>query len=279
PMENRFAFCRAINSLLLYRAIRTEIVRRGSIPHVLLTNSPFFSLPFTWLPSRLRVYDAMDELVRFSWAPPDAASQERLVIAQADLVTAGTLSLARAKAHEYEDLVDRVEYIGCGADARHFSPPGPDAPKPVDIYDLPRPIVGFFGAINERVDPVVLEALARAMPEASIVLIGPVYKGFHQSGHEGQGREDTPDLRKFGNIHFLGPKPYAQLPACLAAFDCAIVPYRLTDGIEFVQPVKVLEYLAGGKPVVSTAIPDVVEIYGHLVRIGRSPRDFVQKAR
>ncbi|HUT25988.1 MAG TPA: glycosyltransferase, partial [Sumerlaeia bacterium] len=132
---------------------------------------------------------------------------------------------------------------------------------------LPRPIVGFFGAINERLDADLLTGLAERMPEASIVLVGPIYRRFG-------------GLREAPNVHSTGLKPYAELPRYLAAFDCAIVPYRLDAGIEFVQPVKILEYLAGGKPVVSTAIPDVAALYSDTVRIARGgPEDFVRQVR
>ena len=270
PAENRFRFVAVLNDLILYDALRREIRRRGAPPQVLMTNSPLFQRVFSWIPARVRVYDAMDELVRFPWAPADAAQRESRLAAQCDLITTGTLSLERLKKAQYGDATREIRYVACGVDAEHFAPPSASTSVPEDLAHLPRPILGFFGAINERVDPAVIESLARDWPEASIVLIGPIYRAFAESVER---------LRERRNVHFLGPKRYADLPRYLAAFDCALISYRLTDGIEFVQPVKVLEYLAGGKPVVSTCIPDVVELYGHLVRTAESPEAFVAMAR
>ncbi|HPS03529.1 MAG TPA: glycosyltransferase, partial [Candidatus Sumerlaeota bacterium] len=264
PFENRFRLIRWLNHLILYQQLRQVILIRGQIPSVLLTNSPFFSETFTWLPASLRVYDIMDALTRFPWAPDDAEEQERLTLEQADLVTTGTLSLLRAKQREYPHLADRIHYVACGVDVEHFSQTPDLSPQPpTDLASLPRPILGYFGAINERLDTQLLAGLAREMPEASLVLIGPTYGRF-------------PEFLGHPNIHLLGPKPYAELPRYLAAFDCALVPYRLTQGIEFVQPVKVLEYLAGGKPIVSTRIPDVVELYGSLVHLADTPQAFAE---
>ncbi|MBN1867992.1 glycosyltransferase [Candidatus Sumerlaeota bacterium] len=270
PGENRFRVVRFLNDLIVYDALRREIRRQGGPPQILMTNSPFFERVFSLLPARVRIYDAMDELVRFPWAPADGPARERRLAAQCDLIATGTLSLERLKKEQFGDLCPEIRYVACGVDADRFAPRAGDESPPEDIAHLPQPILGFFGAINERVDPDVLETLAAAWPEASIVLVGPVYRTFAESAKR---------LRAHRNVHFLGPKPYADLPRYLAAFDCALVPYRLTQGIEFVQPVKVLEYLAGGKPVVSTAIPDVAELYGGLVRTADSPEAFVAQAR
>ncbi len=264
PFENRFRLIRWLNHLILYQHLRHVILERGQVPSVLLTNSPFFSETFTWLPASLRVYDIMDALTRFPWAPGDAEEQELLTLEQADLITTGTLSLLRAKQQEYPHLADRIHYVACGVDAEHFSQASNQSLQPpVELAHLPRPILGYFGAINERLDTDLIAGLAERMPEASLVLIGPIYGRF-------------PDFQGHSNIRLLGPRPYADLPRYLAAFDCALVPYRLTQGIEFVQPVKVLEYLAGGKPVVSTHIPDVAELYGSLVHLADTPQAFAE---
>jgi glycosyltransferase involved in cell wall biosynthesis len=187
------------------------------------------------------------------------------------------------KEREYEDLISKANYVACGVDAPHFAAQfSPDA-VPADIRSLPRPVIGYFGAINERMDPEILLHLSEQMPKASLVLIGPVYQRFRsfpapgEAGAKGESAHSI--LRKRPNVHFLGAKSYDILPAYLSAFDCAIVPYRLVDGVEFVQPVKILEYMAGGKPVVSTAIPDVVKFYAGVIRVASDKEDFVQKVR
>lgn len=259
PFERRLPFFHALNDLIVTYAMRQEIARRAGPPTVLLSNAPGFERPFLWTPAGVRVYDAMDELT--AGLPRRIAHAEARMAAGADALTAGTLSVARRKGqHWHKD----VRYIGCGVDVDRFS--RADAPIPGEIANLPGPILGFFGALNERIDEDILATLARRMPTASVVLIGPLYRRF-------------PALERLGNVHFLGLKPYARLPAYLAHFDVALVPYRLEDGGAYVQPVKVLEYLAGGKPVVSTAIADVAELYSRVVHVARDPEDFARAVR
>lgn len=269
PGEGRFPWVRRLNGLVIFDCLQREMRRRGRVPEVLFSNTPFYAAPFTWLPARVRAFDVMDEVVRVPWAPSDAPRLERLVLGESDVITAGTQSVTRAKTEQHSEWIEAVRYIPCGVDAERFAPPEGkrSAGTPEDVASLPRPIIGFFGAVNERLDPDLLAALADRIPEASIVLVGPIYRRFG-------------GLREAPNVHFTGLKPYAELPRYLAAFDCAIVPYRLDAGIEFVQPVKILEYLAGGKPVVSTAIPDVAALYSDTVRIARGgPEDFVRQVR
>lgn len=280
PFENRSGMIRAINTFIVFRSMQKEIKSRGRIPTVLMTNSPFFALPFSWLPARVRAYDVMDELVRFGSAPPNSEGMERLVVSQSDVVTTGTWSLSQLKQRQYEDILPEAHYVACGAEAAHFAREFSEDEIPDDIASLPKPIIGYFGAINERMDPELLLSLSEKMPKASIVLIGPVYQRFRSyriKGKNGEALLTYPLLKQKPNVYFLGMKPYEELPKYLAAFDCAIVPYRLSDGVEFVQPVKTLEYMAGGKPVVSTAIPDVVKFMKDLVRVGETHDDFVQK--
>jgi hypothetical protein len=155
PFENRFRPIRWLNHLILYQEMRRIILKQGQIPAILLSNSPFFSETFTWLPASIRVYDIMDALTRFSWAPDNAEEQERLTIEQADLVTTGTLSLWRTKQKEYPHLADHIHYVACGVDAEHFSRLAEiSVQPPVELTRLPRPILGYFGAINERLDSI-----------------------------------------------------------------------------------------------------------------------------
>ena len=259
PLASRWRWVRWLNTLLVLDALIDETNRRGGAPERLLANSPEFWAPFLLMPARVRVCDVMDELTRMPGAG-DAAARERWMMRGADAVTAGTRSVARLKE---ERARVAVRYVACGVDAARFAQAGEPA---ADLVRLPGPVLGFFGALNERIDEALVARLARAMPEASVALIGPKYRSF-------------PELEVLANVHFLGMRRYEDLPVCLAAFDVALVPYRLSDGVEFVQPVKVLEYLAGGKPVVSTAIPDVAELYGETVRIADSAEAFLRGVR
>jgi len=131
------------------------------------------------------------------------------------------------------------------------------------VSSLPGPIVGFYGVIDERIDFHLLESMATLRPDWSFVLVGPVVK------------IDERDIVHSPNIHYLGMRSYQELPRYLAAFDAAILPFARNDATRFISPTKTLEYLAGGKPVVSTPIKDVVDLYGDVVELASSAEEAV----
>ena len=209
------------------------------------------------------VYDCMDELANFRFAPPELLPLEEQLMQRAHLVFAGGYSLYEAKrdrhAHVYPfpSSVDRGHFVGarsCGDD-------------PVPQRELPRPRFGFCGVIDERIDLGLLADLADARPEWSIVMVGPLAK---------IGDEDLP---RRANIHYLGSKSYAELPVYLGGWQVALMPFALNEATRFISPTKTPEYLAAGLPVVSTPITDVVRQYGDIeaVRIAGSPQEFVDE--
>lgn len=200
------------------------------------------------------VYDCMDELSLFLGAPPELLERERALMDRADLVFTGGYSLYEAKRSRHHAVFPFPSSV----DVEHFSMAGrPREPEPEDQRHIPRARLGFFGVIDERMDLELLEKLAIERPEYQIVMIGPVVKI----------SED--ELPRLPNIHYLGPKAYAQLPLYLSGWDVALMPFALNDATRFISPTKTLEYIAGGKPVVSTAVRDVVLPYGQkgIVRI------------
>jgi UDP-galactopyranose mutase len=207
------------------------------------------------------VYDAMDELSKFKFAPAQLLDLERELLKRADIVFSGGSSLYEAKkdrhanVHCFPSSVDRVHFLK--ARARQFDP--------ADQEDLPKPRLGFYGVIDERFDTGLLDRIAETRPDWSFVIIGPVVKI----------SED--ELPRRANIHYLGPKTYAELPAYLSGWDVALMPFAMNESTQFISPTKTPEYLAGGKPVVSTPIKDVVRHYGHLegVKIASTPEEFV----
>jgi glycosyltransferase involved in cell wall biosynthesis len=209
----------------------------------------------------LTVYDAMDELSKFKFAPVKLLDLEQELIDRADIVFTGGSSLYEAKkdrhpnVHCFASSVDRCHFIK--ARARQF--------EPGDQEDLPRPRLGFYGVIDERFDTSLLDAVAAMRPIWSFVMVGPVVK------------ISEADLPKRPNIHYLGSKTYAQLPAYLSGWDVALMPFAMNESTQFISPTKTPEYLAGGKPVVSTPIRDVVRHYGQLegVKIASTPEEFV----
>jgi UDP-galactopyranose mutase len=219
-------------------------------------------LPFSkHITPEVTVYDAMDELSKFKFAPEHLLSYEQELIDRADVVFTGGASLFEAKKHRHDNVhcfpssVDRTHFVK--ARARQFDP--------ADQEDLPRPRLGFYGVLDERFDTELLDKVAEMRPEWSFVMVGPVVK---------IAPEDLPHRP---NIHYLGPKTYAELPAYLAGWNVALMPFAMNESTEFISPTKTPEYLAGGKPVVSTPVKDVVRTYGELqgVRIAADAESFV----
>ena len=207
------------------------------------------------------VYDCMDELANFRFAPPDLIQLERELLDAADVVFTGGYSLYEAKRERHRN----IHPFPSSVDSAHFAIARDAAEDPADQRDLPGPRLGFYGVIDERMDLALLATLADARPDWSIVLVGPVVK------------IDPADLPRRPNLHYLGGKSYAELPLYLGGWDVALMPFAINDSTRFISPTKTPEYLAGGRPVVSTPIVDVVRHYGELeaVRIAASPEAFV----
>jgi glycosyltransferase involved in cell wall biosynthesis len=219
-------------------------------------------LPFSkHLTPDVTVYDAMDELSKFKFAPEHLLDYEQELIDRADLVFTGGSSLYEAKkdrhpnVHCFPSSVDRAHF--CKARARLFDP--------ADQEDLPRPRLGFYGVIDERFDTELLAKVAEMRPNWSFVMVGPVVKISEE------------DLPKRPNIHYVGGKTYGELPSYLSGWDVALMPFAMNESTQFISPTKTPEYLAGGKPVVSTPIRDVVRHYGQLegVKIADNVDDFI----
>jgi glycosyltransferase involved in cell wall biosynthesis len=152
--------------------------------------------------------------------------------------------------------------IGHGVDFEVFANAEESTFIPEDIVDIPKPIVGFFGEISTKTsDFTLLEHIARQLPEMSLVLVGPI-------------SADVSVLRAYKNIYFLGQKKYEEIPHYGKVFDVAIMPWNKNKWIEFCNPVKIKEYLALGKPVVSTYYPEI-EPYSDIVYVARSYEQFI----
>ena len=197
------------------------------------------------LSSSVVVYDCMDELSCFLGAPPSLRLREEELFAAADVVFTGGMSLFEAKRKQHGN----VHAFPSSIDVAHFKS-GLAAADPADQAAIPHPRVGFFGVLDERFDLKLLAEVAGLRPQMQFVLIGPVVK------------IDPAQLPQSANIHYLGGKSYAELPAYLANWDAAVLPFAHNNATRFISPTKTPEYLAAGKPVVSTSIRDVVADYG-----------------
>ena len=219
-------------------------------------------LPFSrQVESVCTIYDCMDELANFRFAPPRLLPLEQELLDSADLVFTGGFSLYEAKksrhpaVHPFPSSVDRA----------HFAQARGELEEPVDQKLSSRPRFGFYGVVDERMDLELIARVADAHPDWSLIIVGPVVK------------IDTAELPVRANIHYLGGKKYEELPAYLGGWDVALMPFAINDSTKFISPTKTPEYLAGGRPVVSTPITDVIRHYGDLdgVFIAGSPEDFV----
>lgn len=247
------------------RALLDELLGSHAIrSYVLWVYSPM-ALGFAdHLRPAATVYDCMDELANFLGAPPALRERERELFRRADLVFTGGHSLYEAKREQHH----AVHAFPSSIDAAHFGQARAPQGDPPDQAGIPRPRLGFFGVIDERLDIELLDGAAALRPDWQFVMIGPVVK------------IDPARLPRRPNIHWLGQKSYKELPAYIAGWDLAIMPFARNDATRFISPTKTPEYLAAGRPVVSTSIRDVVRPYGDngLVAIADTPEEFVVAA-
>jgi UDP-galactopyranose mutase len=213
-------------------------------------------LPFSrHLDVACTVYDCMDELANFRFAPPRLLEFEGELFERADLVFTGGYSLFEAKREHHPS----VHPFPSSVDIAHFSQ-ARAIPTENTI-----PTFGFYGVLDERFDIDLLAAVADARPDWRLIMVGPIVK-------------ISPDeLPKRDNILYPGAASYEDLPGLLAEWDVALMPFAINDATRFISPTKTPEYLAAGKPVVSTPVRDVVRHYGRLegVRIAATPEEFV----
>jgi glycosyltransferase involved in cell wall biosynthesis len=247
------------------------LIRRALDEHPLLAGR--FEQPVQWFYSPMPapgylgkfggpgiVYDCMDELANFRFAPPDIADRERFVMSKADVVFTGGYQLFESKSRHH----DNVHFYGCGVDVEHYAKARAEETRvPDSVASLAGPVFGYFGVIDERLDYELVAALAERFPEASVVMAGPFAK------------IDPDALPKHPNIHWLGQQKYDDLPSLVKGFDVCLMPFALNEATKYINPTKTLEYMAGGKPVVSTAIADVVRNFTPIVQVAHSPQEFV----
>jgi UDP-galactopyranose mutase len=207
------------------------------------------------------VYDCMDELSAFAGAPRQLRSLEDALFRHADVVFTGGQSLYEAKRLRHRN----VHAFPSSVDVAHFARARANRCEPADQIGIPPVRLGFYGVIDERIDYDLIRGVAAAQSDWSLVMVGPTAK------------VDVAALPRAQNIHYLGPKQYADLPSYVGGWDVAILPFARNEATRFISPTKTPEYLAAGRPVVSTSIRDVIRPYGQrgLARIADSVSDFV----
>lgn len=222
------------------------------------------ALSFTnHIESHCVVYDCMDELSAFKGASKALKDWEAQLFKRADVVFTGGQSLYEAKQHQHPN----VHAFPSSIDVAHFAQAKSISLDPPDQACIAHPRLGFYGVIDERMNLALIDGIAQARPDWQLLLIGPIAK------------IDPSALPRRSNIHYLGSKSYQELPHYIASWDVALLPFALNESTRFISPTKTPEYLAAGKPVVSTSIRDVVRPYGEagLVHIADSVEAFIEK--
>ncbi|MCZ7572125.1 MAG: glycosyltransferase [Ardenticatenaceae bacterium] len=211
------------------------------------------------LPADVVVYDVMDELASFKYAARDLPQREAQLLARADVVFAGGRSLYEARRGRHPQIYQFLS----GVDPDHFAQAlSPVTEVAAEIAGLARPILGYYGVIDERIDLGLLRALAAQHPDWSIVMVGPVSK------------IEAGELPRLPNLHYVGQQPYERLPNFLKGFDVCLMPFAVNDATRSISPTKTLEYMAASKPIVSSPIPDVVANWGDVVQLAATPVEF-----
>lgn len=205
----------------------------------------------------LSLYDIQDNYSAFSWAPKNIVEMEIRLFKKVDIVFTGTDALREKNIANHNNIT----FFPCGVEFDHFSKT--DFSKtPDDIKNLKSPILGYFGLIDNRIDIDLLEYMATKHPEWNIFMIGPV-------------DENLVKKSATKNIYFVGKKEYKILPYYLQKFDVCLMPFAMNELTSKINPTKTLEYFASGKPVVTTAIPDMIKYYSDVLGIAYSKEEFV----
>ncbi len=245
--------------LSVLKVLLKQLVREQKLENYVLWLYTPMALPLAQeLEPEAVVYDCMDELSAFRFAPPQLLEREATLLRWADVVFTGGPSLYKAKKGRHDNLY----CFPSSVDAAHFMQAA-SVHEAADQAHLPHPRLGFYGVIDERMDLALLDALAKAHPEWQIVMLGPVVK------------IDVNDLPERPNIHYIGQRSYEELPSYLAGWDVCLLPFARNESTRFISPTKTLEYMVAEKPIVSTPITDVAVPYGDIVYLGATPEEFI----
>lgn len=249
---------------VLKRVLAGELAGRFD-EAILWFNDPMAVTAFAGhLGESLIVYDCMDELSQFKGAPPALIEREYDLLDVADVVFCGGRKM-RDKRLAFNA---NSHFYGTGVDCRHFgSALSESLPIAPEIATLRGPVLGYFGVVDERIDYDLLAALADADPTWHVVMVGPTTK------------VDPASFPRRPNLHFLGGRPYSQLPSLTKGFSVALMPFALNEATEYINPTKALEYMAAGRPVVSTALDEVKSNFKSVARIAKSHDEFIEYCR
>jgi len=258
PLQ-RFALVRWFNRLLVLWTLRWMMWRKGIRQPILWLVQPHLPFLIGRLDEQLSVYYCIDDYAAFPHVNPDAVrAMDDETTCKADMVFVASETLLERKLR----LNPNTHVSPHGVDYEHFVQAQEERLEaPAEIANLPQPIIGFFGLIERWIDLELIDFLAAARPEWSFVMIGRV-------------AVPEEEVLKRPNVHFLGKRPYDQLPAYGKKFTASIIPYRLTRQVLHANPLKLREYLAMGKPVVAVSTPEI-EKFADIVSIAGTREEFL----
>lgn len=259
PLARRFALSRSATHWLLRAKARAALKEAVPGSRVLWLQNPAYVDEVASLPHDLLVYDVMDPFAAFRTSERTVAEKEDRLLKRADLVFTGGRSLHSL----IENRHGNAHCFPSGIDFDHFASAAEPGSLPKDLASIPKPILGYFGAVDERIDWELIRYLCRERAHWSIVFLGPKVL-------IDRVPVDEP------NFHWLGPKPYEQLPAYLRGFDVCLIPWLANELTRYMSPTKTPEYLAAGRPVVSTPVPDVAADYPEEALIGTTHEHYLQ---
>ena len=254
PASDRRA-ANALGQRFVARLLRADLRRLGFRRPLAVAGLPHLVDLLPRVPTSLVVYHCADDYAHVRGFPRSLPALEAELCRRADLVVTTSEPLRQARAA----FNPHTHAIPNGVDFDHFAA---DVAPAADVRRGSRPVVGFVGALAEWVDYDLLAALARRGPDWDLVLVGPGAAPDH--------------LARLPNVRLLGPRPYADVPRYLAAFDVALVPFRQDAVTAAADPIKVYEYLAAGLPVVATTLP-ALERLARVVRLAASPDETVRQ--
>lgn len=206
------------------------------------------------------VYDVMDELAGFKFAPPELKERERRLLGRSDVVFTGGASLYDAK----KRFNSNTHLFASGVDEAHYSQAcQPETEPPEWMAALPSPRATYVGVIDERLDYDLIRSAAEARPDVQFVMCGPVVK------------VDPDSLPQAANVHYAGQQPYEELPRILSGTDVCLMPFAMNEATRYISPTKTLEYMATHRPIVSTPVRDVERFYSDIVYLADTPASFV----
>ena len=258
---HRFAAVRWLNARLLLWSLRWLMWREGIRKPISWFMIPHLATVMKRLGERLAVYYCIDDYS----ALPDVNPEAVQLMDQESTRTADLVFVASATLLEQKRQLNPATLLSPhGVDFDHFAQAQDESlPMPVELRSLPRPMIGFFGLIEQWIDLELVGWLAERRPQWSFVMIG-------------RAAVPAEQLPKHPNVHFLGKRPYSELPKYGRQFDVAIIPYRLNKQVYHANPIKLREYLAMGKPIVSVSTPEI-DKYADVVAVAQSREEYLAK--